>query len=156
MNTGVGCHSFHQGIFLTQGLNPGLLHYRQILCCLCCKGSPPTNMVDNYTWLYALSDCLVVVSSFPTWAKQGKLFQLPFTIKIIQIIFLLQKGGIFFSSNSKFFIIPMSKNHTFLYGKILEIICLHLHWKRFTYPTMSNKFESHFLITYFQKLIFPH
>ena len=25
-NTGVGCHFLHQGIFLTQGLNPPLLH----------------------------------------------------------------------------------------------------------------------------------
>ena len=30
-NTGVGSHSFLQGDFLTQGLNPGLLHCRQIL-----------------------------------------------------------------------------------------------------------------------------
>ena len=30
-NTGVGCHSLLQGIFLTQGLNPGLLHCRQTL-----------------------------------------------------------------------------------------------------------------------------
>ena len=30
-NTGVGCHSLLQGIFLTQGLNTGLLHCRQIL-----------------------------------------------------------------------------------------------------------------------------
>ena len=30
-NTGVGCHSFHQGIFPTQALNPGLPHCRQIL-----------------------------------------------------------------------------------------------------------------------------
>ena len=30
-NTGVGCHSLLQGIFPTQGSNPGLLHYRQIL-----------------------------------------------------------------------------------------------------------------------------
>ena len=29
-NTGVGCHIL-QGIFPTQGLNPGLLHCRQIL-----------------------------------------------------------------------------------------------------------------------------
>ena len=27
-NTGVGCHSFFQGIFLTQGLNPSLPHCR--------------------------------------------------------------------------------------------------------------------------------
>ena len=31
MNNGVGCHAFLQGIFPTQGLNPGLLHCRQIL-----------------------------------------------------------------------------------------------------------------------------
>ena len=30
-NTGVGCHFLLQGIFLTQGLNPDLLHCRQIL-----------------------------------------------------------------------------------------------------------------------------
>ena len=30
-NTGVGCHALPQGIFLTQGSNPGLLHCRQIL-----------------------------------------------------------------------------------------------------------------------------
>ena len=29
-NTGVDCHSLLQGIFLTQGLNLGLLHCRQI------------------------------------------------------------------------------------------------------------------------------
>ena len=30
-NTGVGCHALLQGIFLTQGLNPGLQHCRQSL-----------------------------------------------------------------------------------------------------------------------------
>ena len=30
-NTGMGCHSLLQGIFLTQGSNLGLPHYRQIL-----------------------------------------------------------------------------------------------------------------------------
>ena len=30
-NTGADCHSLLQRIFLTQGLNPGLQHYRQIL-----------------------------------------------------------------------------------------------------------------------------
>ena len=29
-NAGVGCHALLQGIFLTQGLNPGLQHCRQI------------------------------------------------------------------------------------------------------------------------------
>ena len=30
-STGVGSHSLFQGIFLTRGSNPGLLHYRQRL-----------------------------------------------------------------------------------------------------------------------------
>ena len=40
-NTGVGCH-FLQGIFLTQGSNPGLLHCRQFLYQLSYQGSPPS------------------------------------------------------------------------------------------------------------------
>ena len=39
-NTGVGCHALLQGIFLTQGLIPGLPHCRQILDCLSHEGSP--------------------------------------------------------------------------------------------------------------------
>ena len=39
-NTGVGCHFLLQGIFPSQGLNPGLLHCRQILYQLSCEGSP--------------------------------------------------------------------------------------------------------------------
>ena len=31
-NTAVGCHALLQGIFPTQGSNPGLPHCRQILC----------------------------------------------------------------------------------------------------------------------------
>ena len=38
-NTDVGCHSLLQDIFLTQGLNPGLLHCRQILYHLSFQGS---------------------------------------------------------------------------------------------------------------------
>ena len=34
-NTGVGCHSLLQGIFLIQGLNLGLLYCRQVLTTLC-------------------------------------------------------------------------------------------------------------------------
>ena len=44
-NTGVGCHSFLQGIFLTQELKPHLLcllHCRWILYCLNHQGSPVT------------------------------------------------------------------------------------------------------------------
>ena len=39
-NTGMGCHGILQGIFLTQGLNPGIPHCRQILYTLSHQGSP--------------------------------------------------------------------------------------------------------------------
>ena len=39
-NIGVGCHALLQGIFPTQGSNPGLPHCRQILHCLRHQGSP--------------------------------------------------------------------------------------------------------------------
>ena len=38
--SGVGSYSFLQGIFPTQGSNPGLPHCRQILYCLSHQGSP--------------------------------------------------------------------------------------------------------------------
>ena len=38
-NTGVGCHFLLQGIFPTQGSNPGLLHWRQTLYRLSHQGS---------------------------------------------------------------------------------------------------------------------
>ena len=39
-DTGRGCHSLLQAVFLTQGLNLGLLHCRQILYCLSHHRSP--------------------------------------------------------------------------------------------------------------------
>ena len=39
-NTGMGCHALLQGIFPTQGSNPGLPHCRQILYHLSHQGSP--------------------------------------------------------------------------------------------------------------------
>ena len=41
-NTGVGCHAPLQGIFPTQGSNPGLLHYKWIFSHLSHQGSPLT------------------------------------------------------------------------------------------------------------------
>ena len=38
-STGVDCHFLLQGIFLTQGSNPDLLHCRQTLYCLSHQGS---------------------------------------------------------------------------------------------------------------------
>ena len=44
-NTGVGNLSLHQGIFPTQGSNPGLLHCRRIPYQLSHKGSPEPTVI---------------------------------------------------------------------------------------------------------------
>ena len=50
-NIGVGSLSLLQGIFPTQGLNPGLLHYRRILYQLSHKGSPELlHIIAMYWW----------------------------------------------------------------------------------------------------------
>ena len=43
----MGCHFLLQGIFLTQGLKPGLLHCRQILYCLSHQGNPIVIIIED-------------------------------------------------------------------------------------------------------------
>ena len=45
--TGVGSHSLLQGIFLTQGANLGLLHWRQIPYCLIRQGNLYSNIASS-------------------------------------------------------------------------------------------------------------
>ena len=47
-NTGVDCHALLQGIFPTQGSNPGLPHCRQILYCLSHQGNPYISYINTY------------------------------------------------------------------------------------------------------------
>ena len=47
-NTGAGCHFLLQGIFPTQGLNPGLLYFRQILYPLSYMDISPLNVNASY------------------------------------------------------------------------------------------------------------
>ena len=54
-NTGVGCHALFQGIFPTQGSNPGLPHCRQILHHLSHQGSPLLalgELINAFKFLY--------------------------------------------------------------------------------------------------------
>ena len=55
-NTGMGCHALLQGIFPTQGSNPGLLHCKQILYRLSHQGSPSSQIgIIIYTKTQSLS-----------------------------------------------------------------------------------------------------
>ena len=57
--TGVGSHFLLQGIFPTQGLNSGVLHFRQILYCLNYQGSPEALCVYIYIYIF-VHTCLCV------------------------------------------------------------------------------------------------
>ena len=57
-NTGVGCHALLQGIFLTQGLKPGLLRCRMILYCLSHQRSPEKGQQWYISWLLEGLDTL--------------------------------------------------------------------------------------------------
>ena len=48
-DTGVGCHFLLQGIFPTQGSNPGLLHCRRLLYRLSYKGSPIHKYIHTHS-----------------------------------------------------------------------------------------------------------
>jgi len=52
----VGSHSLLQRIFLTQGLNPGLLYCRQILYCLSHQRSPRKQTKTNKQFYKSLKD----------------------------------------------------------------------------------------------------
>ena len=61
-STGVGCHFLLQGIFLTQGSNPGLPHCRQMLYRLSHQGSPDYSVSSPKSGL-----CLGTAIYDPGW-----------------------------------------------------------------------------------------
>ena len=54
----MGSHSFLQGIFPTQGLNPGLLHFRRILYHLSYQGAPDAKEAEAAWFFEDLQDLL--------------------------------------------------------------------------------------------------
>ena len=76
-NTGVGCSALLQGIFPTQGLNPGLPHCRQILYHLSHQGSPGWKEITQMSsffmdsmarsWMIVFLWTLLYLSYFHQW-----------------------------------------------------------------------------------------
>ena len=60
VNTGVGCHSLLQGIYPTQGSNPGLPHCRQILYHLSHRRSPNIPFIWAFIYIKFFWEFLVV------------------------------------------------------------------------------------------------
>ena len=86
-NTGVGSLSLLQGIFPTQGSNPGLLHCRRILYQLSHKGSPyivkaivfPVAMYDRESWTIKEAKCRRL-DPFKLWCWR-RLLGVPWTAR---------------------------------------------------------------------------
>ena len=68
-NTGVGCHALLQGIFPTQGLNPGLPRFRQILYHLSQQGGPWI-----LEWVASRVSSCIAGAFFTSWATQEALW----------------------------------------------------------------------------------
>ena len=67
-NTGVGCHFLLQRIFPTQGMNPDLLHYRQILYHLSHQGSQyHLKECSNTFFFIRLPRCFAIRHSRRYW-----------------------------------------------------------------------------------------
>ena len=62
-NAGVSSHSLLQGILLTQELNPGVLHCRQILNCLNHQESPSFYGQDNFLGRRAITNLDSILKS---------------------------------------------------------------------------------------------
>ena len=95
-NTGVGCQALLQGIFLTQGSNPGLRHCRQILYHLSHKESllfcqPYLTVVVVITWIYKASTTYLAFTSLicDYTAKHS-----PLHLKMKTVVFCLIRFGI--------------------------------------------------------------
>ena len=67
-NTAVGCHTLLQGIFPSQGLNPGLMHCRQILYHLSYR---EVLVIPSLTFLLNCCCCLVAKSGTTVLQPHG-------------------------------------------------------------------------------------
>ena len=77
-NTGVGCHSLLQGIFLTQGLNPGLPYCRQFLYHLSHQGSPYNTYIQHIN-----QSVIETVDYAMTATFEGKAYTITWKLNII-------------------------------------------------------------------------
>ena len=125
-NTGVGSLSVLQGIFLTQGWNPGLSHCRWILYQLIHKGSPWSTRVGSlslFQWIFPtqeskLGSPALQVNSLPTelWGKHlGPAYLSDFIIS-------LEYPTLCISSCFQIVPSPLSSLHSYLLGKVLLIL----------------------------------
>ena len=118
-NTGVGCHSLLQGIFPTQGSNPGLLHYRQILYYPSHQGSPK--------YSYSLFKCDLLTDanlrtaycwSAMRWYQSQEYLFGSFYIKHVDIVAVFMYDNFYINYLQKY---PSATGSIFLKNKL--VVC---------------------------------
>ena len=100
-NTGVGCHALLQGIFPAQGLNPGLLHCRQILHHMSHQGSPKY-MIKYMFCKYLLPLCGLYFHFHNDISRKAEVFkfdEIQFTFFLWLVFFAVS----YFFMSKKFF-----------------------------------------------------
>ena len=86
-DAGVGCHFLVQGIFPTRGLNPGLLHCRQILYPLSHQGRPNTSISKNiYVFLWKKYYFLLFNSTDIMWSEGCSVLSDSVTLWTVQLM----------------------------------------------------------------------
>ncbi|CAM9291712.1 unnamed protein product [Rangifer tarandus platyrhynchus] len=84
----LGSHFFLQGVFLTQGLNPGLLHCRQILYHLTHQGSPSSFFNSIFLENYGTREAQFRFSEPPPTKKKLKNLNCSSEIKLLPYSFI--------------------------------------------------------------------
>ena len=87
-NTGVGCHALLQGIFPTQGSNPGLPHCRRILYHLSHQGSPisPKELsFESWAWISLAVQWLRLHWTIQRTQVQSLVWELRSTCRQVQL-----------------------------------------------------------------------
>ena len=110
-STGVGCHFLLQGIFLTQGLNPGLPHCIQSLYHLSHQGSPIL-----YIYFLKLEYNCFIMLCWPILNTESYLSQLCCFHKLGQWLYNDLNSGL--SRNNQihwYYSKNLSNSHLFLY-----------------------------------------
>ena len=78
-----GCHALLQGIFLTQGLNPNLLHWKQVLDHLSCRGSPTMHIFCHKSLSYLLGTFLDCINEHKHFKDTYYIYIYIYTIKFL-------------------------------------------------------------------------
>jgi len=124
-NAGVGCHAFFQGIFPTEGLNPGLPHCRWFLYHLSHQGSPRvlewvaypfargSSQLRNQTKVSCIAD-----GFFTSWATREALS----SYKLLFALFCLASTSVHMHRDS-----GCVYSHMFLI-KVKEVFHLKMGW----------------------------